>query len=71
VAKFPMGQLLSTPGAIAAAEAAGDNLLRYIARHTNGDWARSMPMTNGQTTGHWSKGRGCPRIGKGSRSAGG
>lgn len=38
MSKFNLGQLLSTPGAIAAAEAAGDNLLRYVARHTNGDW---------------------------------
>lgn len=38
MAKFQLGELLSTPGAIAAATAAGDNLSTYLARHAAGDW---------------------------------
>ena len=37
-AKFRLGQLLSTPGAIEAATTSGDNLLMYVARHASGDW---------------------------------
>lgn len=35
---FPLGQLLATPGALAALQEAGDNLLLLIARHSAGDW---------------------------------
>ncbi len=35
---FPLGLLLATPGALAAAEEAGDNLLVFIFRHAAGDW---------------------------------
>ena len=38
MAKFNLGQLLSTPGAIEAATAAGDDLRTYLARHAAGDW---------------------------------
>jgi hypothetical protein len=38
MAKFSLGQLLATPGALAAAERAGDDLGGYIGRHTAGDW---------------------------------
>lgn len=36
--RFSLGQVVATPGVIAAAEASGDNLLAFVARHHGGDW---------------------------------
>jgi hypothetical protein len=36
--KFPLGQLVATPGALAAAHESGDNLACFIRRHVQGDW---------------------------------
>lgn len=36
--KFPIGQLLATPGAIRAVEEAGEDLLGFVVRHSTGDW---------------------------------
>jgi hypothetical protein len=36
--KFPAGQLVATPGALAAIEASGDSLFTYLQRHLAGDW---------------------------------
>lgn len=38
VARFPLGQVVGTPGALAALEAAGDSPRPYLARHASGDW---------------------------------
>jgi len=38
VSKFKMGQLVATPGALAAAEKAGEDLFPYVRRHLRGDW---------------------------------
>ena len=35
---FSLGRLLATPGVLAAAERAGDNLLAFFMRHELGDW---------------------------------
>jgi hypothetical protein len=35
---FALGRLFATPGALAAMVTAGDDLLRYLARHARGDW---------------------------------
>jgi hypothetical protein len=35
---FPLGRLVSTPGALEAIERAGDAPLPYLARHAKGDW---------------------------------
>ncbi len=37
-AKFPLGQIFSTPGALKALENAGQAPTRYLARHAAGDW---------------------------------
>lgn len=37
-AKFPLGQVVATPGALAALERAGQLPLEFVARHANGDW---------------------------------
>ena len=37
-AKFPLGQLLITPGAAVAFERTGEQLLSYVGRHVVGDW---------------------------------
>jgi hypothetical protein len=36
--KFSLGQLVATPGALAAVEQSGDNLACFIRRHVSGDW---------------------------------
>jgi hypothetical protein len=36
--KFPLGQLLTTPGALESAKQSGDDLLALIRRHMQGDW---------------------------------
>ena len=36
--RFELGRLLATPGVLEAVEAAGDDLLIYVARHAAGDW---------------------------------
>jgi hypothetical protein len=38
VNRFNPGQLVATPGALAALEASGESLFDYIARHLSGDW---------------------------------
>lgn len=41
MAKFPLGQLLATPGALEAA--GGEDLQSYLARHARGDWGDVGP----------------------------
>jgi hypothetical protein len=36
--RFNPGQVVATPGALAALEASGDGLSIYVARHQSGDW---------------------------------
>jgi hypothetical protein len=37
-ARFELGQLVATPGALAALEEAGQNAGEFLARHVSGDW---------------------------------
>lgn len=37
-AKFSFGQVVATPGAVAAFEQAGDHPFLYLQRHAHGDW---------------------------------
>ncbi len=36
--KFRGGQLVATPGAISAVEAAGESMVTFLDRHFSGDW---------------------------------
>lgn len=36
--KFPLGQLVATPGALEALQAAGQSPAEFLARHQIGDW---------------------------------
>ena len=38
MSKFALGQLVATPGALAALESAGQSPSEFIARHQGGDW---------------------------------
>ena len=40
---FTSGQVVATPGALAAAEASGESLLDYVQRHLAGDWGEVDP----------------------------
>jgi hypothetical protein len=35
---FDLGQLVATPGALAALEKAGQNAMDFVSRHVRGDW---------------------------------
>ena len=35
---FDLGQLVATPGALAALEKAGQNAIKFLSRHVTGDW---------------------------------
>lgn len=35
---FPLGQVVATPGALAAVKASGQDAMHYIRRHQRGDW---------------------------------
>lgn len=37
-ALFPLGQIVATPGALAALEKAGQTPLDFVSRHVRGDW---------------------------------
>lgn len=41
--KFPLGQILATPGAIEALNEAGQTPLEFIARHAACDWGDMSP----------------------------
>ncbi len=36
--KFPLGQIVATPGAIEALEQSGESLSKFLALHVRGDW---------------------------------
>ena len=36
--KFPMGQIVATPGALRALEESGQDPEEFIKRHAQGDW---------------------------------
>lgn len=36
--KFPLGQVVATPGAIEALEESGQSPFEFISRHASGDW---------------------------------
>ena len=37
-AKFNLGQLVATPGALSALEEAGQDAIEFVSRHASGDW---------------------------------
>ena len=39
--RFSLGQVLATPGALAALEHAGDSLTALLRRHQSGDWGET------------------------------
>ena len=51
--KFPLGQVVATPGAFAALEASGDSLFTYLARHQSGDWGDLTPTIATKTNTRW------------------
>lgn len=41
--KFDPGQIVATPGALAAFEASGEEPLAFLLRHLDGDWGELSP----------------------------
>jgi hypothetical protein len=44
MAPFPLGRVVATPGALKLLEEAGEDSLRYLARHRSGDWGEIDPQ---------------------------
>jgi hypothetical protein len=42
-AKFPLGRVVATPGALAALETAGQDAAEFLDRHCAGDWGDLDP----------------------------
>ena len=42
-APFSLGRILATPGALNALRGAGEDPLRFLARHASGDWGELDP----------------------------
>jgi hypothetical protein len=40
LAKLPLGQVVATPGALAALQATGQSPLTFLQRHAQGDWGK-------------------------------
>jgi hypothetical protein len=38
IARFPLGRIVATPGALEALEQSGDNAAALLKRHVTGDW---------------------------------
>ena len=39
---FPLGQVVTTPGALAALEKAGQQAQEFLSRHAHGDWGDEL-----------------------------
>jgi hypothetical protein len=59
--KFTLGQLVATPGALAAVEKSGDNLALYIRRHVQGDWGELCADDVQEMSSAWLTGCGSCR----------
>ena len=46
---FDLGQLVATPGALAALEKTGQNAMDFLSRHVRGDWMCAGKL---RVTGH-------------------
>ena len=42
-AKFPLGQILATPGALEALEESGQTPTEFLVRHVQGEWGEICP----------------------------
>jgi hypothetical protein len=42
--RFPLGQVVATPGALAALIETGQSPLHFLARHSTGDWGELDPQ---------------------------
>ena len=47
-ARFPLGQVVATPGALATLEEAGQIPQELLARHVIGDWGSDLPEEDKQ-----------------------
>ena len=54
---FPLGQVVATPGALAALEKAGQGPQEFLARHVSGDWGELSEDAR-KTNSAWSAGSG-------------
>lgn len=41
---FPLGQVVATPGALAALEKAGQQAQEFLSRHAHGDWGDELSV---------------------------
>jgi hypothetical protein len=55
---FPLGQVVATPGALAALEKAGQQPLDFLVRHVHGDWGDLCDEDRNENRSVWNKGSG-------------
>ena len=59
VALFPLGQIVATPGALAALKRANQSPVAFLARHAGGDWAVLTRPISRRTSSAWLMGFAC------------
>ena len=47
---FDLGQLVATPGALAALEKTGQNAMEFLSRYVRGDWGGCQKRTKMKTS---------------------
>jgi hypothetical protein len=52
---FDLGQLVTTPGALAALEKSGQNAMEFLSRHVTGDGEKSPKRTRRRTNSAWRR----------------
>jgi hypothetical protein len=43
IRRFPLGEIVATPGALSAIEAAGQSPMEFLVRHIRNDWGEVSP----------------------------
>ena len=52
---FDLGQLVATPGALAALEKSGETPMEFLSRHVRGDWGELPEEDKTRTNSAWKK----------------
>ena len=60
--KFPLGQVVATPGALEALADAGQTPTFFLNKHSSGDWGEVCDGDKRLTTRPWSMAGGCFRL---------
>jgi hypothetical protein len=56
---FPLGQIVATPGALAALKRGKQSIACFLDRHAIGDWVNWIKAMSQRTSSVWSAGFDC------------